>query len=449
MLAEPISSTTPPDDRIDWEVVDEHLDEADWLIGTFVRTLSSPVQRLAQLAEHPEEFLLNHLDALIVAGPLVLERRLVPELAEASLGAPMRVAAAAMAAIATEACDALWPALDREHPEIRAALTVAARLAGNERFDDWLQGELAKQQTTPRRTGLLELAAARQLALPALMGPLQDDDSALVAAAARAARHSAGNVYAPVMEYLLDHPAQDVRDAALVASLAWGSRRAWDACERAALDPATTSSVACELYAALGGSEQHQRLRDLLSERTARVRTLRALGYTGNVQVVPCLLDVLHSHNARDTKLAAEALSMILGIDLLDPALSLPDSLHDEESLPPLEADALDLNLVAGPEDELPKPNVEAVERACAARLVSVKQHPHLLEGLPFSSEQVLRCLELSPLGRRHVLALAYGIRAGGTAWLDTHALSYAQAQKIASLRALSPRMSGGPYFRW
>src|SRR3954470_20062855 len=112
MLAGPSARRTHADDRIEWELVEEHLDEADYLLGSFVRTLDSPVQCLAQLAEHPEESLLNHLDALSVAGPLVLERRMVPALAEASIGAPMRVIAAAMVAIAAQACDALWPALD-------------------------------------------------------------------------------------------------------------------------------------------------------------------------------------------------------------------------------------------------------------------------------------------------------------------------------------------------
>ncbi|MDB4989710.1 MAG: hypothetical protein JWN04_4888 [Myxococcaceae bacterium] len=448
MLAETTASHTHADERIEWELVEEHLDEADYLLGTFVRTLDSPVQCLAQLAEHPEESLLNHLDALVVAGPLARERLVVPALAKASVGAPMRVAAAAMVAIAAQACDALWPALDHAHHEIRGALVWAVRLAGRERFDDWLRSQLARQQTTLRHAGLLELAAARQLAPAGLMASLQDDDAAVVAGAARAARYGDGSVHAPVMEYLLNHSAQDVRDAALVASLAWGSGRAWDACERAALDRATTS-VARDLYAALGGSEQHQMLIDLLTEPSQRASTLRALGFTGSLQVVPCLLEALHSGTVREAKLAAQSLSMILGIDLLDPALSLAAPTDGAESPASLPDDDLDAELVPTPEDELPRPNPAALERACTVRLASAKQHPHLLDGVPFSSEQVLRSLELSPLGRRDVLALVYGIRTGGAAWLDTHTLSHSQQVRMTSLRALSSKMNRGPYLQW
>ncbi|HEY6876412.1 MAG TPA: hypothetical protein VI299_00250 [Polyangiales bacterium] len=65
--------------------------------------------------------------------------------------------------------------------------------------------------------------------------------------------------------------------------------------------------------------------------------------------------------------------------------------------------DDLDADLVAGPEEELPRPDAAAFERACTTRLTPAKQHPLVLDGMPYSNEQVLRGLARNPLGRRHM----------------------------------------------
>jgi hypothetical protein len=59
-----------------WDVVEEHLDEAAFLVGQFERALEHPARLLSELDRYPEGRLRAHVDALAIGGAPVRERLL-------------------------------------------------------------------------------------------------------------------------------------------------------------------------------------------------------------------------------------------------------------------------------------------------------------------------------------------------------------------------------------
>lgn len=82
------------EDQILWDVVEEHLDEAEFLVELWQGARRSPQYTLAELADGPETRLLAHVDGVVESGPLALERVAWPGL---DASEATRVAASALA----------------------------------------------------------------------------------------------------------------------------------------------------------------------------------------------------------------------------------------------------------------------------------------------------------------------------------------------------------------
>src|SRR6185503_21088436 len=82
-----------------WDVVEEHLDEAEFLFSQWEAGLSSPDYTLEEVEQRLEERLFAQVDGLVAAGAPAASRLLVPAL---SAEAPSRVAAAALALLSAE-----------------------------------------------------------------------------------------------------------------------------------------------------------------------------------------------------------------------------------------------------------------------------------------------------------------------------------------------------------
>ncbi|MCX4240160.1 hypothetical protein [Paraliomyxa miuraensis] len=84
----------PDGDEIVWTIVEEHLDEAEFLVEQWRNARRSPLHTLSELAEGIEARLAAHVDGLSCNGPLALEQVVWPVIED---GAELdRVAAAAL-----------------------------------------------------------------------------------------------------------------------------------------------------------------------------------------------------------------------------------------------------------------------------------------------------------------------------------------------------------------
>ena len=179
---------------------------------------------------------------------------------------------------------------------------------------------------------------------------------------------------------------------------------------------------------------------------------LFALGFSGNSALSDTLTPYLSSDDPLEARLAAQSLGLIFGFSPAADEFSvappeppqageLPPPEADPEAqtaLPALEDDDLDADLVPAPEEALPSPNTEAIVAFCerTARALSTKQR--VLWGQPISAQQTARVLSEGPLRVRHYLALAHGVRSGGSIWLDTCARTAVQQSSVARVAASS-----------
>src|SRR5262245_27865605 len=79
----PGSASSAADERVLWDVVEEHLDEVEFGFHLLDAMSNHPRLTLADLKRYPEARLLAHLDALIVGGEAIVERVLAPAVSEA------------------------------------------------------------------------------------------------------------------------------------------------------------------------------------------------------------------------------------------------------------------------------------------------------------------------------------------------------------------------------
>jgi uncharacterized protein (TIGR02270 family) len=335
---------------------------------------------------------------------------------------------------------------------VRDAVVRACNLAGDPRFERWLADRWRGSTTSSQRAALMGAWACRGLEPPsALVEWLQSDDVTLARAGAQAARRADPRRHLKVIEWLLEHPDDEVREASVVAAWTWGSPLAPAACERWALETAKPPrALPMALYAAMGGPAQHDRLAAMLARPTHCLAALSALGLSGNVRQIPRLLGYLEAKPPIVTKVAAQAIAMIVGVNLFDDAYTLapqnggarptsaarPASNDEEEAraLPPLADDDLESDLAPPPEDALPLPNPPAILRHCEEAAAKMDRGTRNLAGQRFRPPRILEYLTNAPLGRRHVLGLTLGIRTGGRAWLNTRASSARQRGQLDAL---------------
>jgi uncharacterized protein (TIGR02270 family) len=256
------------------------------------------------------------------------------------------------------------------------------------------------------------------------------------------------------MEALIEHEDAEVRRVALRASLAWGSARAWANCTKQAFSGDAQHSESIALFASLSTHKQSAQLIELLEREELKATVLFALGFSGNRDVVPVLIEHLSGDDRSIAKLAAQSIQIITGLDTQadeyalpipepgDP-IELPPPNQDPDaqaSLPPIDQDDLDANLVPIPEDAMPDPDAEAIRRYWEKAQSGFSPSQRYLLGQPVSVSSLLDALERARMRVRHVLAQQLGIRTGGQCWLDTTMLISDQRARLAELRGLQVR---------
>jgi uncharacterized protein (TIGR02270 family) len=448
-----VEQLNPEAERILWDVMEEYVDEAEFAAEAFESALDDPEYNLDELAGGPEGKLLACIDGLVIGGPLVVKRLLRAELGRADSEEAARTIAVVLALLAAERRDLVAPYLSHDSETVRVAASRACALSSSPKVDPWLMDQLTAAYTSPGRAAILDAIAARGLQVDSLVASLNSDDTAEVREAARAARRADRTAHLGAIQWLLLQAEPEVRDVALITALHYGSAEAWNLCERLALDPSAPNPMAMQLYATLGGPAQHNRLVEALALDSHRAPALRALGFSGNPGLVDRLLPYLQEGTDElEAKLAAEAISLIAGLDLRDDAFIIEEESEEEEAeedgLPPLDEDLQD-DLALKPEDALPTPNPEAIRQwweTEGPRLDKKRRH---LAGQPWSGAAIADYLGRGALRDRHMVALSLSIRTGGAVYVDTRAFTERQRAQIGAVASLSTGSFVRKFSQW
>ena len=446
------AESTTSEELILWDVVEEHLDEAEFLYDLWHDRLFAPHYNLGEMVARLEPRLEAHLDGLITGGAPVAQRLLYPLLAKAKY--PERTTVAALALLQSNVradrhapFDAMEPAEDEQREGLAAALNVSESpvvdLALVDRFKNSREPEV--------RTLWLEIMAARHLDPgEQLRDCLESGHEPLQRAALTAAKNRGRRDLAHYSDKLLRSENADVRGAAVEAGLVFGQAQAWHDCLYLVRNKEEADIRAMLIVALFGGPPEHEHIHTLLDNHRTRDAALWALGFTGSVVSADVCVPYLHAEEERTAKLAAEAIAAIGGFNLFASELQEPPSEDKEVEQPlPLEEDDLDANLVPDGVDQLPSVSPGALEVAWGERRKVLEANKRHLAGQPFGAPTLAYALQALPMRRRHAHALELAIRTGAARQVRTEAFCKRQAHEVSALSNLTDhdlfnRIGGG-----
>ena len=425
-----------------WDVVAEHLDEAAFAVEALLHLQQHPIMTLRDQVPWGEERLEAHVDGLVVGGPIVAERTLLPELAEPATDEPERLTAATMALLRGGYQREALAISQHDDTTVRRAGALAFRWAGREgRGFELAAQRLSTQLPAVEQAGLLELCAVGQIEVPQLASYLQGPDPAVIKAATALCLNSANPApLRPLIEDLLACDNAELAGAALIPGLAWNSQAAHARLYQYAAADKPDSHVLA-LYSALTGKNSHGVIVEHARGGPGQEAALFALGYSGDIQHTTLLLDMLSTGKPRTAALAAQSLALLFGLDLSDDTLFLPPKAHadnadeGDEDLPAFDEDDLDADLMPLPEEALDPPNATAFAAAVEEHQAGLNPATRYLRGTPFSAAALVEALTHGSLRTRHVLTDLLTILSAGAHRVDTHALVHQQQQQLDALR--------------
>ena len=419
-------SVTP---RMNWSVVEECLDEAEFLWLNRERALDAHDQDMERVSAWAEERLLGSVDGLLLAGDATID--LLAAALEEGLPSRASVAAYALASLNSQAAaDALARVLSTssELDPVRRGLELAA----SDLFLQRLQNTIDNR--SPRILAVLTDVRAFQGVdgsdkIHALWS-LADED--VQTATVRLARNSSKDMASYVAQLGLEMEQPEIRVEAMELGLMAGVDKAWNVALSIVDNHEPGFGRAAIAVAALGGPREHERLLSAISMEDLRRDALFALGFAGTAFAAEVCSATMKTDPL--AKISADGFCTITGLDLAKERMARPEPSPPDNQPVPFEADDLDADLVLKADEDLPIPDVAAVERWWTNNQSRFTIGQRFLYGQPWSLSLLHNELTKGPMRRRHGWAFEVAVRTQGAHKIQTRAFMTTQRAQIAKL---------------
>ncbi len=431
-----------------WDVVEEHLDEAEFLAETWHTNLDSPAYLREEFAAGPQERLLAHVDGLVIGDEPVRAELLEPALADEETER-WRACAAAMALLDAPSAQvgaALFMDLHERPEEVRAGIVDALAMSARPDIDVRITDALRKGGEPGQLATLAGLGGRRGVNPANLVDDLLKDGDDQARAAAVSMLPFGDRRYLSWVEHSLAATEPVLARAAARAGLIMGSGPAWQQVGRAALaaDPDPEYLV---WVASLCDARIVEQMVERMDEVATRPVFVHALGYSGRRSAMEACLRWLGDEACGP--LAGEAFASMTGLPLEDDTY-WDDVEEADEPDEDLEAEVEDdepdddLSLTAEQELRIPKP--EAIAQWWAEHQARFNPKQRYIAGRPADQGAVGHALAVLPMRRLHALAYELLVRSRGQVHLRTRALTAASDDALAALPGL-PRIDGNRSF--
>jgi uncharacterized protein (TIGR02270 family) len=413
-----------------WDLVEESLDEAEFLWGRWEGELASLTRNLDDVFNWTEDRLHGALDGVRVGGEAALDKYLLPALAGENLPRATVAAHVMAAGFGTRAIGALGDVLFTATGAKLDALLRGIETASIDGTFVPVANKLA-QGDAARAGALCRLKAFRRAPVGAeLAGPLAAEATPVRAQALRAARF-AGDDATRLIEQAYSHPDASVSCAAIETGLRRQLPGAWTAARERARAAAPANAALLRWTAALGAAEEFRVVANAAANEELRRAALYALGHVGTAEAVEICL--AHLEDAKAARAAGEAYCAITGAELERDKL---DAREPETETPAFEKDDLDANLVPAAEDLWPLPNAEAVRKHWSGIKTRFEPGARYLLGQPRNVPSLIGAIESAPMLRRPDWIFELGARTQGKYDLEPRAFRAVQQRQALAARA-------------
>ncbi|HEY8509569.1 MAG TPA: TIGR02270 family protein [Steroidobacteraceae bacterium] len=412
------------------DLIEESLDESVFLFQRWESELTSLTRNLDEIWSWTEDRLQGALDGVRVAGEDIvrmteegLRGEDLPKVTTCAHLLAARSVPAARGLLASAVAEATGPQL-------------SAMVRGIELAD--LDGSFAPVTNVLASKGPEHSAALCRLKAFRRAKPTRELTEAFESkvpefqiAALRAAACAPDDTFVRYIATALSSDNPEVRRTAIECGIRRRMPEAWAAAISLAHARNPEASSLLSLIALLGNADEHQIVISCLREPALQKSGLFALGYIGTPEAVEICLAGMR--DAKLARAAGEAYCAITGADLERDHLAAPEP--EGESLPPLDEDDLDANLVPSAEDLWPLPNVDAVR----AHWQNVRQQfsPGVrhIRGRPASMQVLYEAIASGPMLRRPGFITEATVRTGGRYDVEPRAFVHVQRRMMNATR--------------
>lgn len=337
-------------------MIEQHAEEACFLILLHDHAVRAPHYDLDDLSKLDER-IDAHLDGLRIAGSTGLET-LLTQLGPHTVGEMF-----ASVLLAFEAANAKGLSLLSEHlrsaTETERGYLMALGWLDWERVSPWIERMLASPEPLFHRLGLAACGMHRQNPGPILLTELAHADPSVLARAARTAGELRRRDLLQTIRTHRLHENAATRFWANWATAQMGDEQALEPLRQFAEQPGEFQYRAlCVLLAWQEREPSVAWIRQLVQDPRDRRIGIQALGLLGDPVCVPWLIQQIS--DLPYARVAGEAFSLITGADLALLDLEL-------QALPDFDAgpndDPEDPNVAMDPDENLPWPDPQAIER--------------------------------------------------------------------------------------
>jgi len=427
----PTRSSSPP---VFWSIVEESLDEAEFLWHRRRQMLAAHDQTLDTVEKWVEDRLMGALDGLTVGGEAGITLVLGPALGSEE---PSRVAVAAYALLASgipQAGEAFRTAFLSCPPERLTALRRGLELVPV--AVDALAPVMKDRSPAVVAAFLEACAFQRKTAGQEIRALVASPNVEVQRAAARLLRFAPRPVQEACYAYALGLPDPEARDWAVESNLIAGFPQAQAVCRDLAGAELHASARMLLLLAMIGSAADQKIVVAALGDEARQASALWALGFGGRREGADSCIEMLAQE--RQVKLAAEAFCAITGLDLEAAGLTVPTPPESDELIA-FEQEDLDADLEPKPEDLLPMPDIAGVIAWWNKQRSRFDGEARFQAGRPATTEVVQELLANGPTRRRHAWAVELAIRTQGRVQVETWAFVPDQRQQMVAAAHPSP----------
>jgi len=409
------------------DILEEHLEEADFLFHQRENALSDRVYDLNGLAEL-EERLLAHLDGLVIGGEEAWAL-LEPKLAGEEAGEVFAAAFVALASGDPARIELLQKTFGAAEGPILDGIRHALRHTSSPEVEQIVRLYLNSKKTT-LRAAAIDVISFRRLPLEIglLQAGLQSKDPLVVAAAANAVGRLriAGLKYE--VEGALESDAAPVRLEAIRAGLLLKSEKALTRCRKAVQERSEEGGEAILLLGLVGHAEEGPLLVNALGEAALARNAVMSLGLLGRAAGIDALIQC--TADPKLARLAGEAIRTATGIDLEKEKLVAPKETPAEAPSKTEEDDFED-----DPDEGLPIPDPAKLEGWWRRNVSRFDKKGRYRKGESYSPQILIELLRSGALPERHHAAVEWALIDSARPLLETHAFAARQRGETAGLK--------------